>query len=86
MRGTLFDDDIRKFELALQQGGEYEISNVPIRRVPEKHCIAPNEFQMNFNDRAKIIQINQDNANLLPKYHNILTIPRNAKPTDLIGK
>lgn len=44
MRGTLFDDDIKKIEQALQQGCEYEISNVPIRRVPQQYQITPNEF------------------------------------------
>lgn len=75
MRGTLFQDDMKKFELALQQGAEYEISNVPIRRVPEQYQIKPNEFQMNFNDRARVIPVDTETVDLLPKYNSIMTVP-----------
>ncbi|KAL2929617.1 BEACH domain-containing protein lvsA, partial [Bienertia sinuspersici] len=54
IRGTLFGNDIESFKQALQINGEYKISGFPFQQVLVEHQKKPNEYQIMFDERAKI--------------------------------
>ncbi|KAL2897602.1 Phototropin-1 [Bienertia sinuspersici] len=75
IRGTLFGNDIESFEQALQKNGEYEISGAPIQQIPVEHQKKPNEYQIIFNERARITPLATNACWSEPNYLKLAAIP-----------
>ncbi|KAL2928581.1 Replication protein A 70 kDa DNA-binding subunit [Bienertia sinuspersici] len=82
MKGAIFHDDIESFDSALKRNGEYEISDAPIKVIPEQFSSKVGELQMNFNDRVKIIPVSLNNCSDEPQYTKLSAIPVAEQKTE----